>query len=136
MIIRNHPRRRWVIRLCLMLLFTLLILAVAGFYLLSSSGMTAGEAETAFAELKSNNSREKAERLLGKPYSEDTENGITTLSWQYYTHGLMKIDAFHCTMACDQQGKVQSSSSIKVRVEGWEAWRWRWNKVKQRLGIK
>ena len=136
MLTRYHRRRRWVIRICLILVFMLLILAVAGFLLLSPTGMTAEEAETAFAKLPANNSRGKAERLLGKPYFEGTENGVTTLSWQYYTHGLQKIDVFHCTLTCDQQGNIHSSNSIKVRVEGWDAWRWRWNKVKQRLGMK
>lgn len=136
LLIRDHRRRRWVIRICVTLLFMIMILAVAGFVLLNPTGMTAEQAESAFAELKANNNRERAESLLGKPYSEDIENEVTRLSWQYYTHGLMKIDVFHCTMICDQQGKVRSSNSIKVRVEGWEAWRWRWNKVKQRLGIK
>ncbi|MFT3878268.1 MAG: hypothetical protein QM703_01250 [Gemmatales bacterium] len=133
---RSHRLRRWTIRICLLLLLIVLILTISCFVLLSPSGMTATEAEAAFAQMKPQSSREEAVRLLGKPTTEETSHGVTTLSWQYYTHGLNHVDVFYCTQTRDQQGLLRSSNSIKAKIEGGEVWRWRWNKLKQRLGMK
>lgn len=133
---RHHRLRRWTIRICLSVLVLALILVVTGFVLLSPSGMTASEAEAAFAQIKPQGSREETVRLLGKPTTEETSHGVTTLSWQYYTHGLNHVDVFYCTQTRDQQGLLRSSNSIKAKIEGGEVWRWRCNKLKERLGIK
>lgn len=93
--------------------------------LLSPSGMTAAEAEAAFAQLKSAVSRQQAEHLLGKPNSEEIIKGITTLSWQYYTHDINQIDVFYCSIAWDERDLSSASRSIKAKIEGKEAWRWR-----------
>ena len=132
----DNRRRRWIIHICLLSLFVLLLLLIVGFFLFSSSGMTADEASTAHAQLKSVFTRERAEQLLGKPHMVTTEADGIALHWSFITHSFASVDTFQCKLLCVGGDKFCVSDYGKLRIEGWSAWVFRWLQLKDKIGIK
>ena len=138
----DHRRRRWIIRICLLSLLILPLSAVIAITLVSSpSGMTVDEAAAAFAQLKLQNTREDAERLLGKPVYANKythfDGGVgAMLTWQFFTPDKGDIDYFQCTLRSDEKGIVHVVNSSRGVIGGWKnILITRWIMLKRKMGI-
>lgn len=139
LLICDHRRRRWIIRLCLAFLFTILILTVIGLLLMSPMGMTAEEAEEICEQFDPSKvyHRTDFERLLGKPHQEKIADGRPVLNWRSYSHSLIEVKIFGFELHCFPDGVTYHWLTERGNTVNWQAaWRLRWMLFKNRLGWK
>lgn len=135
---RDHRWRRWTIRICLSVLFMLLLLSVVGIALVSSSGITPDVAHTILTQrLTDKTTRAEVEHLIGKAQNESTQqNGSTMLEWHFTKHSINQVDLFEYKTFCNENGTIHNSSGIRCQFDGWSAWQIRWMLMKARFGWK
>lgn len=131
---RDRRRRRWVVRICLSLLLLLAILTAVVFVLLSSSGMTVEQADAVFAQLKSNETQEQAERLMGPPHRVISRGKSAIWYWFYRRQSFNCVDdvTYYADFSFD--GLMSASGTSVVSYEGKLAWLRRWEMLKDKLG--
>src|SRR5260221_7133166 len=124
---RHQRRRRWIVRITLGSMLVLLLLGLGGLAL-TSTGMSIEEAEQIFKRLQSENaSVSRAESLLGKPFRYPL--------WLFTKSSFNKIEIFTVSHGSSNPGGYFWMSLGTLTLTGWEAWRFRWQMLKFRLGF-
>jgi hypothetical protein len=129
----HQRRQRWVVRISLSLLLMVMLLPAAVIILIAPTSISIEEAKALHNQLTDNCLRADAIRLLGKPYKEDRDISV----WLYTKHQLN--ETYFYSIAYDW--KVTNPSAPRCfcyedSVTGWNAWIFRWDMLKVRLGFK
>lgn len=136
----DHRRRRWMIRICLLSLLILPCLILVGFLLSSPAGMNVNQAAAIFAQFKKQDTREDAERLLGKPvyvhpHTNADGSREVLLTWQFFTFDNGINVFFEGILHCNENGIIQKVGTKTTEVTGWSALETRWIMFLRRLGF-
>ncbi|MFT3881211.1 MAG: hypothetical protein QM703_16300 [Gemmatales bacterium] len=133
----DHRRRRWMIRIVVSVLLSILILSAVSVYLVSSSSISFEEVEWICSQINENTTRNELERMLGKPWMESRQNGSSRLRFVFpKSTSLDQIDFYVVMMECDETGRISPDSSYFTQTNGWHAWLARWQLLKLKLGLK
>lgn len=129
---RSHRRRRWIVRITLGSLLVLLLLALAALALTSSS-MSIEEAEAIFMRLQSEKiSTSDAELLLGKPLRFPRLAGK---AWAFTKSSFNEIEVLIVVAGWKDANEGTWYSVGKETLTGSDAWKYRWQLLKWRLGF-
>lgn len=132
---RSHQRRRWVIRLSLVALLTLLLLFIAGLALTSSSGLSIEEARVQYNRLGMRATLEHVESVFGVPSEILTYDDCKHYHWVFAHQSIDKIDYFVVLLLLKHGAKDGRITNPEWTVTGWDLWESRWKLLKGRLGF-
>ena len=118
-------------------LLILVLLALAGFALASSTSMTIEEAKRACEQFdKRSVTRQQVESIFGKPIYDQTHDNFKKCTWHFTSSSLEKIELFSVIIYARRGEDTYLLSTYDGVVTGKNAWILRWIMLKARLGFK
>ena len=122
----STTRARWIIRLSLAGLLLVVVLAVVLAWP-RSSRIASDEAVRRFSTLELGMTRSQIEATLGPPTDvTNRPGGVSIAHWACTRETLTESDTLHITLYFDAEQKLTERYSIRVGLQGWSAWQWRW----------
>lgn len=135
---QHRRRRRWLIRLGLLLVLIITISIFAIMLILQPSGLTISQAQALADQIFSpgEHTRFEYEQLLGSPHSvRDVQNGLEVV-WNFLEHSWNEVRNFGYVARLFPDGVMMDVKMYDSGTVDWRsAWRYRWILLKHRLGI-
>lgn len=133
---RDRRRRRWIIRFSLL---GLLLVALVGFVaalMMQSSSYTPDKLRATLEALPEYSSMQEIEHLLGHHHSWQAFDTPQQYTWRLHCQDLNALDIMEVTMRATEDRKLVYSRLHVTRLEGKDAWRYRWDQLLKLLRMK